>query len=98
MHLHMRQFDGHTFGMDVQNTVAFKRMKKNVFFGEVKPKGWSRTITAPCVKAQDLAATMGQAGWLVRDIHDMETVSWGDSGDHHVVYDTEEAKIKEEIL
>lgn len=94
MHLHMKQFDGHTFGMDVQNAAAFKKMKKNVFYGKVKPKGWSRTIQVPCVKAQDLAATMGQAGWLVRDIHDMETVSWGDSGDHYVIYDTVEEKIR----
>lgn len=87
MHLHMKQFDGHTFGMDVQNQAAFKRMKKNVFYGEVKPQGWSRTIQAPCVKAQDLADVMGQAGWLVSEIRDMETVSWSDSGDYYVIYD-----------
>lgn len=87
MHLHMRQFDGITFGMEVQNPVAFKKMKKNVFYGEVKPKGWSRTIKALCVRAQDLAAVMGMAGWLVSEGHYMQTVSWGDSGDHYVIYD-----------
>lgn len=96
MHLHMRQFDGHTFGMEVQNTAAFKRMKKNIFHAEVRPKGWSRTIQAPCVKAQDLAAVMGQAGWLVGEIRDMETVSWGDSGDHYIIYDSAETPNKEE--
>ena len=41
-HLHMRQFDGITVGMEVQSPAAFRALKKNITYGEVKPRGWSR--------------------------------------------------------
>lgn len=38
MELHMREFDGTTFGMSVEaSSPAFKRMKKNAFTGKVTP-------------------------------------------------------------
>lgn len=89
--LHMRQFDGITFGMSVDaSNPAFRRMKRNAYTGKVTPRGWAREKTVRCVRASDVAAAMGEAGWLVRERH-METVSWGEDGEeHYIIY--EEAK------
>ena len=39
MDLHMREFDGTTFGMSVEaSSPAFRRMKKNAFTGKIKPR------------------------------------------------------------
>lgn len=43
-HLHMRQFDGITVGMEVQSPAAFRALKKNITYGEVKPRRWSRPL------------------------------------------------------
>jgi hypothetical protein len=86
----MRQFDGTTFGMSVEAShPAFRRMKHNAYTGTVRPRGWTREKTVRCVRAADVAAVMGQAGWLVRE-HYMETISWGDDGpEHYIIYEEE---------
>lgn len=92
MDLHMRQFDGTTFGMETQSAAAFRTLKKHVFYGEVTPKGWSRPVKRLCVPAKYVAAVMGQAAWLVSESRYMETVRWGDSAEHYIIYDNEEEK------
>lgn len=91
MDLHMRQFDGATFGMSVQaSNPAFKRMKKNAFTGKVTPHGWHHERTARCVRASDVAAAMGPAGWLVSEGRYMETIRWGSDGiEHYIIYEKE---------
>lgn len=90
MQLHMRQYDGTTFGMETQSAAAFKKLKKNAFYGEVTPSGWNRSVKRLCVKASDLAAVMGEAAWLVSEGHYMETVRWGDSPEHYIIYEQKE--------
>lgn len=87
-HLHMREFSGTTFGMEVQNPAAFRALKKNITYGEVTPRGWSRPIKRRLIPAKYVAAVMGQAAWLVTERREMETVSWEDSGDIYIIYDT----------
>lgn len=86
-HLHMRQFDGITVGMEVQSPAAFRALKKNITYGKVKPRGWSRPTKRRLVPAKYVAAAMGQAAWLVTEHKAIETVSWEDSGDIYLVYD-----------
>ena len=89
MDLHMRQFDGTTFGMSVEaSTPAFRRMKKNVFTGRVTPRGSCIERTVRCVRAADVAAIMGHAGWLVSERQEMETIRWGnDTTEHYIIYE-----------
>ena len=89
MDLHMRQFDGTTFGMSVEaSSPAFKRMKKNAFTGKVTPHGSRTERTVRCVRAVDGAAVMGQAGWLVSERREMETIRWGNDGtEHYIIYE-----------
>jgi len=86
--LHMKEFDGTTFGMAVEaSSPAFKRMKKNAFTGKVTPTGWHHERTARCVHAADVAAVMGQAGWLVSEGRYMETIRWGqDDTEYYIIY------------
>ena len=86
-HLHMRQFDGITVGMDAQSPSAFLTLQKHITDGEVKPRGWSRPIKRRRVPAKYVAAAMGEVAWLVTEIKDIETVSWEGSGDIYLVYD-----------
>lgn len=87
-HLHMREFSGTTFGMEVQNPAAFRALKKNITYGEVTPRGLSRPVKRRLIRAKYVAAVMGQAAWLVTERREMETVSWEDSGDIYIIYDT----------
>ena len=89
MDLHMREFDGRTFGMSVDASApAFKRMRKNVFTGKVTPRGSCFERTVRCVRAVDVAAVMGQAGWLVSERRCMETIRWGnDAAEHYIIYE-----------
>ena len=65
MELHMKEFDGTTFGMCVKaSSLAFRRMKKNAYRAKITPHGSHFERTAWCVKASDVAASMGEAGWL----------------------------------
>lgn len=91
MDFHMKQFDGTTFGMSVQaSDPAFKRMKKNAFTGKVVPHSSHHERTARCVRASDVAAAMGPAGWLVSEKKCMETIRWGSDGtEHYIVYEKE---------
>lgn len=91
MDLHMKQFDGTTFGMSVQaSDPPFKRMKKDAFTGKVVPRGWHHEKTARCVLAADVAAVMGPAGWLVSELRCMETIRWGSDGtEHYIIYEKE---------
>lgn len=86
----MRQFDGTTFGMSVNaSNPAFRRMKKNAYTGKVRPRGRINEKTVRCVRAADVAAVMGEAGWLVRERY-METISWGDdTPEHYIIYEEE---------
>jgi len=87
--LHLKQFDGTTFGMSVEASApAFRRMKKNVFIGKVTPHGSCFERTARCVRAADVAAVMGHAGWLVSEGRYMETIRWGDDGtEYYIIYE-----------
>lgn len=86
----MREFDGITFGMDVQDREAFKIMKKHVFYRDVPLAGnWKYSIKVPCVWAKELAAVMGEAGWLVSEEKCMKTVRWGNSAEYYVIYEEE---------
>jgi len=87
MHLHMRQFDGITFGMEAQSAQTVRVLKKHAFYGEVKPHGWSRTIKHLCVPAKYVAAAMGPVAWLVTEKRCMETIRWGDSPEHYIIYE-----------
>ena len=89
MDLHMRQFDGTTFGMSVEaSSPAFRRMKKNVFTGKVKLYGGRLEKTVRCVRAADVAAVMGCAGWLVSERRVMETIRWGNNKtEHYIIYE-----------
>lgn len=86
-HLYMRQFDGITVGVDVQSPAAFRALTKNITYGEVKPRGWSRPTKRRKVPAKYVAAAIGQAAWLVTELKDIETVSWEGSGEIYLVYD-----------
>ena len=97
MELHMKQFDGITFGMSVEaSSPAFKRMKKNAFVGKVALRGSTFERTARCVQAADVAAAMGPAGWLVREGKYMETIRWGGDGTEHYIIFEEENNEKNE--
>ncbi len=89
MDLHLKQFDGITFGMSVEASApAFRRMKKNIFTGKVTPHGSCFERTARCVRAADVAAVMGHAGWLVSEGRYMETIRWGDDEtEYYIIYE-----------
>ena len=91
MDLHMREFDGTTFGMSVEaSSPAFRRMKKNAFTGEIMRCRGLFKQTVRCVRAADVAAVMGDAGWLVRELQCMETVRWGNGGtEYYIIYEEE---------
>lgn len=84
--LHMRQFNGMTFGMEAQNPAALRTLKKKVYYAETTPNGRCLPVKRQCVAAEYVAAVMGQAAWLVAESHLMETVSWDDSGDIYIIY------------
>ncbi len=94
MDLHMVMFDGTTFGMSVEaSSPAFRRMKRNIFSKKVTPR-WS-TIERPvrCVRAADVAAVMGQAGWLVSERREMQTIRWGnDETEYYIIYEEGDEK------
>lgn len=91
MELHLKEFNGITFGMSVEaSSPAFRRMKKNAFTGKVTPHGWHHERTARCVHAADVAAAMGSCGWLVSERRCMETIRWGSDGvEYYIVYERE---------
>lgn len=87
--LHMREFDGTTFGMSVEaSSPAYKRMKKRAFHAKIRPHGnWIERIER-CVWAADVAAAMGKAGWLVSELKCMKTIRWGnDPTEHYIIYE-----------
>ena len=85
----MVMFDGTTFGMSVEaSSPAFKRMKRNAFTGKVTPRWSSIERTVRCVRAADVAAVMGHAGWLVSVKREMETIRWRDNEtEHYIIYE-----------
>lgn len=89
MDLHMKEFDGTTYGMSVKaSSPAFKRMKKNAFNGKVKSPGRWIERAVCCVRAADVAAVMGVAGWLVSEGRYMETIRWGnDETEYYIIYE-----------
>ena len=89
--LHLREFDGATFGMSVEaSSPAFKRMKRNAFTGEIMRCRGLFKQTVRCVRASDVAAVMGQAGWLVSEGRYMETIRWGnDDTEYYIIYEKE---------
>ncbi len=90
MELHMRQFDGITFGMSAEGTPWAKRnFKKCIFFKELKPKNHIRKWY-PCVHANDVMPLMGAAAWQVAEKY-METVQFDDDPrEIYIIYDEEE--------
>ena len=87
MDLHMKEFNGTTFGMSVEaSSPAFRRMKKNAFNKKIKPRG----SLIRCVRAADVAAVMGKAGWLVSENREMETIRWGkEETEYYIIYEEE---------
>ena len=94
MDLHMKQFDGTTFGMAVEaSSPAFRRMKKNAFNRKMALYGGIIERTVRCVRAADVAAVMGDAGWLVSEGRYMKTIRWGDeSTEHYIIYEDDERR------
>ena len=91
MDLHMREFNGTTFGMSVEaSSPAFRRMKKNAFTRKIKPRGSLVERTVRCVRAADVAAVMGRAGWLVSENREMETIRLGkEETEYYIIYEEE---------
>ena len=89
MDLHMKMFDGTTFGMSVEaSSPAFRWMKKNAFAEKVTPHGRYFERTVRCVRAADVAVIMGHAGWLVSERREMETIRWGnDETEYYIIYE-----------
>ena len=87
--LHMVEFNGTTFGMPVEaSSPVFRRMKRNAFTGKIMPRGGLVERTVRCVRAADVAAVMGPAGWLVSEAREMETIGWGtDSHEYYIIYE-----------
>ena len=85
----MREFDGTTFGMSVEvSSPAFRRMKRNAFTGEIMRCRGLFKQTVRCVRATDVAAIMGEAGWLVSELRCMETIRWGNGGtEYYIIYE-----------
>lgn len=49
--------------------------------------------TVRCVRAADVAAVMGQAGWLVSEGRYMETIRWSnDNTEYYIIYEKEGVK------
>ena len=78
-----------TFGMSVNaSDPAFRRMKRNAFTRKVTLRGRYFEQTVRCVRAADVAAAMGEAGWLVSELRCMETIRWGnETTEHYIIYD-----------
>lgn len=83
--IHMREFDGTTFGMDA-DAKALRNLKKKAYYGEVKPSGRLLHVKRLCVPARYVAAAMGKAAWLVSEKHLMETIRWGDGPEYYIIY------------
>ena len=85
----MREFSGTTFGMSVKaSSPAFRRMKRNAFTAKVTFRGRLFEQTIRCVRAADVAAVMGCAGWLVSELREMETIRWGnDANEYYIIYE-----------
>ena len=94
MDLHMKEFNGTTFGMSVEaSSPAFRRMRKNAFNKKIKPRGSLFERTVRCVRAADVAAVMGKAGWLVSENREMETIRWGkEETEYYIIYEEEGEK------
>ena len=86
--LHMKEFDGTTFGMPLEaSSPAFRRLKRNVFTRKITLHGGWVKRTVRCVRAADVAAVMGPAGWLVSERREMETIHWGnDETEYYIIY------------
>ena len=89
IYLHMREFNGTTFGMPVEaSSPAFRRMKRNVFTKKITLHGGWVKRTVRCVRADDVVAVMGPAGWLVSEAKEMETIQWGsDNNEYYIIYE-----------
>lgn len=85
----MRQFDGITFGMEAESAQAVRALRQHAYYGEIQPRGWARVTKQLCVPAKYVAAAMGPAAWLVTESRCMETVRWGDSPEHYIIYEGE---------
>ena len=90
MDLHMRKFDGTPFKMSVEaSSPEFRRMKKNAFTGKTMSKG-DRIEIVHCVRAADVTAVLGCAGWLVSVRRAVETIRWGDDNtEYYIIYEGE---------
>lgn len=89
MDLHMRKFDGTPFKISVEaSSPAFRQMKRNAFTGKVLSCGSWMERTVRCVRAADVAAVLGQAGWLVSVRQSVETVRWGNNDtEYYIIYE-----------
>ena len=90
MKLHMKQFDGLTFGMNAEGSSQAKRNFKNrIFYKEMEPRYHIRKMY-PCINANDLIPLMGMASWKVAEKH-METVQFDDDPrEIYIIYEKEE--------
>lgn len=90
MKLHMRQFDGITFGMTAESSSQSTRnFKKRIFYKEMQPKDHIRK-RYPCIRANDLIPLMGMASWMVTEKY-METVQFDDDPrEIYIIYEKEE--------
>ena len=87
MDIHLRQFDGITFGMDA-DSAALRKLKKLAYYGEVKPHGYHCTVKRMCLPAESVAAVMRENAWQIRDRY-METITWDNEPEYYIVYGNE---------
>ena len=88
MDIHMREFDGTTFGMDA-DAKALRNLKKKAYYGEVVPHGYIHPIKRLCLPAKSVAAVMRECAWQITDGRYMETIQWGDEPEYYIIYDGE---------
>ena len=86
--LHAITKNGYTFGMDVDGVRAAAVMKKAFRIPyEIKVGDQTYTNHKMGIKANQIASLMGEAAWLVVELHDFVRVQFDDSQWYEVVYD-----------
>jgi len=90
MDLYMRKFDGTPFKMSVEaSSSEFRRMKKNISTRKIMAPG-DRIEVVHCVRAADVTAVLGCAGWLVSVRQGVETIRWGNNQtEYYIIYEEE---------
>lgn len=84
-HLRGYEYDGTTFGMDVDSRRATIIEKKAQYLTLVRP-GYAFPAKRLCIPWNQVASLMGEAAWLVTEKHSFEYVQFDDSYRYSVIY------------